>query len=92
MSCENLSAHMYISLSKRSKTFDKHKDNSDVWFWQCIGKTKWEIFESDTIYSYILEPGDFIYVPKNMFHKTTPLSSRVGISFGVDKYKDIIYS
>ena len=92
MTCENLSAHMYISLSQRSKTFGKHKDDSDVWFWQCIGKTKWEIFESDIIYSYILEPGDFIYVPKNIFHKTTPLSSRVGISFGVDKYKDIIYS
>ena len=86
LSCKNLSAHMYISLSERSKTFGKHKDTSDVWFWQCIGKTKWEIFESDTIYSYILKQGDFIYVPRGMFHKTTPLSPRVGISFGVDSY------
>ena len=87
------SAHMYISLSKESETFGKHKDDSDVWFWQCIGKTKWEVFESNNIHTYTLEPGDFIYISRNTFHKVTPLSPRVGISFGMDYFhKNIAYS
>lgn len=82
------SAHMYISLSKESKTFGKHKDKSDVWYWQCIGSTEWKIFQSHETMSYILKPGDIIYVPKETFHDVIPLSSRVGISFGLD-YKPI---
>jgi mannose-6-phosphate isomerase-like protein (cupin superfamily) len=89
------SAHIYISLSKESKTFGKHKDESDVWYWQCIGSTQWEIFQFNKTISYILEPGDIIYVPKGIFHDVTPLSSRVGISFGLDylnKNTKLIYS
>ena len=78
------SAHAYISLSKESKTFGKHKDESDVWYWQCIGSTQWKIFESNETISYILEPGDIIYVPRGIFHDIIPLSPRVGISFGLD--------
>ena len=78
------SAHAYISLSKESKTFDKHKDESDVWYWQCIGLTEWKIFKFNETISYILEPGDIIYIPKGIFHEVTPLSPRVGISFGLD--------
>lgn len=88
----HFSAHMYISLSKKSKTFGKHKDCSDVWFWQCIGKTNWEVFENNQIYSYILDPGDFIYVPKNIFHNVIPMSPRVGISFGMDYSFKILYT
>jgi hypothetical protein len=80
----DFSSHMYISLSKESKTFGRHKDNSDVWFLQCIGKTEWKIFDRDKIYSYILDPGDFLFVPKYMYHETIPLSPRMGISFGMD--------
>jgi len=78
------SAHVYISLSKESKTFGKHKDESDVWYWQCIGSTQWKIFEFNKTISYTLEPGDIIYVPKGIFHDVIPLSPRVGISFGLD--------
>lgn len=78
------SAHAYISLSAKSDTLGKHVDQSYVWFWQCIGKTDWEIFENDKVYHYELSPGDFIYIPKGIFHNVKPLSPRVGISFGVD--------
>jgi mannose-6-phosphate isomerase-like protein (cupin superfamily) len=91
------SAHVYISLSKESKTFGKHKDESDVWYWQCIGSTQWKIFEFNETISYILEPGDIIYVPRGIFHDVIPLSPRVGISFGLDylnknKNTKLIYS
>jgi mannose-6-phosphate isomerase-like protein (cupin superfamily) len=79
----NYSAHAYISFSKESKTFGKHKDNSDVWFWQSIGSTKWTVYDEETNI-YILNPGDMIYVPSKMYHDTSPLSPRVGISFGID--------
>ena len=93
----NYSSHVYISLSKKSKTFGKHKDESDVWYWQCIGSTQWKIFEFNENISYILEPGDIIYIPRGIFHDVIPLSPRVGISFGLDylnknENKKLIYS
>jgi len=78
-----VSAHCYISFLSTSKTFGRHNDDSDVYFWQVQGKTKW-IVEDETIAEYILEPNDMIYVPKKMIHEVFPLSPRAGISFGVD--------
>jgi len=81
---KNFSFNMYISLSKNSKSFGKHKDNSDVWVWQSIGKSKFSVFENSKEFQYTLNPGDFLYIPKLIFHKATPLSPRVSISFGID--------
>lgn len=78
------SAHFYVSLSRVSETFGKHKDVSDVWFWQCQGKTKWTVYENNDEYEYILSPGDVIYVPKQIYHNTQPLTARAGVSFGID--------
>lgn len=80
---QKYSAHAYISFSAESKTFGKHKDQSDVWFWQCIGNTKWIVYDTE-INVYTLSPGDIIYIPREMYHDTIPLSPRLGISFGVD--------
>lgn len=77
-----VSAHCYISLLTSSKTFGRHNDNSDVYFWQVKGKTKW-IVEDETISEYILEPNDMIYIPKKMVHEVFPLCPRAGISFGI---------
>lgn len=77
------SAHAYISFSSESSTFGKHKDNTDVWVWGCIGITKWTVFD-DEICEYYLHPGDIIYVPSQMYHDTQPVTPRVSISFGVD--------
>jgi hypothetical protein len=87
----NCSSHAYISFSSKSKTFGKHKDTSDVWFWQCIGETMWKIYD-DSTHEYILKSGDLIYIPHGMYHHTTPISPRVGISFGLDYPPPIEYS
>ena len=78
------SAHLYISLTEVSATFGRHKDTSDVLFWQSIGLTKWIIEEGTETYTYILKPNDFLYVPKDMYHTVVPLTPRVGVSFGLD--------
>ena len=77
------SAHLYISFTEISNTFGRHCDTSDVLFWQSIGSTKWVIEEDNKLYTYILKPNDFIYVPKNMHHTVIPLTPRVGVSFGL---------
>ena len=69
-------AHLYLSLTEVDQTFGPHKDPTDVWFWQGIGKTKWSALNKE----YILEPGDLIYIPKGIEHNVTALTPRVGVS------------
>ena len=69
-------AHLYFSVMSKAKTFGAHKDNLDVWFWQCQGKTKWKVKRKE----YILKPGDLIFVPKGIVHNVTSLTPRAGIS------------
>jgi mannose-6-phosphate isomerase-like protein (cupin superfamily) len=70
-------AHLYFNISIKAETFGKHKDTMDVYFWQCQGVTKWIIEDKDEV---ILNPGDLIYIPKEIYHSVIPLSPRLGIS------------
>lgn len=79
----SVSAHCYISLLQISKTFGRHNDNADVFFWQVQGSTKWCV-EDTEVAEYTLQPGDVIYVPRFMIHEVTPLEPRAGISIGID--------
>jgi mannose-6-phosphate isomerase-like protein (cupin superfamily) len=74
-------AHIYISLLTSSRTFGRHKDDTDVFFIQALGMTKW-VIEENGEHEYILSPGDMIFIPKEHWHNPTPLSPRVGISIG----------
>ena len=78
-----ISDHAYFSFLTRAGTFGKHNDNEDVLNWQVIGNTKWTIWDKETK-EYILEPGDFIYVPKGMDHNTEVLMPRASVSFGLE--------
>lgn len=75
-------AHLYISMLTTSKTFGWHKDDTEVFFIQGLGKTKWEVEEDGHVLEFELSPGDMLYCPKGLKHNTTPLSARVGISIG----------
>lgn len=70
-------AHLYINIIPSSEGFGRHKDNVDVWFWQCQGISKWMFDENK---EYILEPGDLIYVSKGIYHNVVSLTPRAGIS------------
>jgi ribosomal protein L16 Arg81 hydroxylase len=75
-------AHIYISLSKFSKTFGKHEDPMDVYFIQAQGQTEWIITENNIDYTYILNPSDMVYIPQGIFHNPKPLTPRIGLSIG----------
>jgi quercetin dioxygenase-like cupin family protein len=70
-------AHLYFNIITQAKTFGKHKDEIDVWFWQCQGVTKWIIEDKE---EFILNTGDLIYIPTGFKHEVVPLSPRLGIS------------
>jgi ribosomal protein L16 Arg81 hydroxylase len=69
-------AHLYINFISNKTGFGKHKDSMDVWFWQTIGQTQWNIEGS----FYLLNPGDLIHIPKETYHEVIPTTARVGIS------------
>lgn len=75
LSCDT--AHLYLNVTVRSDGLGNHKDSMDVYFWQCLGQTKWVIEEKQ---EFVLYAGDLIFVPKEVFHHVTPLSPRVGVS------------
>lgn len=70
-------AHLYVNVTVRSDGLGNHKDSMDVYFWQSLGQSKWVIEEKE---EFVLNAGDLIFVPKEVFHHVTPLSPRVGIS------------
>ena len=72
------SVDCYVSFSEHSYTYGMHRDNCDVLFWQVIGKTKWITQGCE----YVLSSNDLIFIPKEIDHQVTPLTPRVGISFG----------
>ena len=68
-------AHLYINTCV-GPTFGKHKDETDVHFWQVQGITHW-IIDNNTI---ILSPGDLLIIKKQVYHEVVPQTPRAGIS------------
>lgn len=83
-------ARWFISMTSRSETFEKHQDTYDVWYWQTIGNISWKIWDDGVEHSYTLEPNDLLFIPQKMWHQTSSIMPRAGISFGVNKSKRII--
>ena len=71
-----VSAHLYINVFSQEENSGKHKDQMNVWFWQCKGRTKWIINKEENI----LEEGDLIFVKKQVYYKVIVLEPRVGVS------------
>ena len=76
-------AHLYISLMSFSKTFGRHKDTADVFYIQALGKTHWAI-DFEGVQEYDLDEGDMVFIPAGVFHASSPLTPRVGLSIGFD--------
>lgn len=69
-----------------------HKDDHEVVSWHCQGKMEWRIYpnlkdknidhtqvEDEEYISYILEPGDVIYVPTGMGHQVVTPEPRASL-------------
>tara|TARA_R100000353_G_C6497752_1_gene193406 strand:+ start:661 stop:1068 length:408 start_codon:yes stop_codon:yes gene_type:complete len=68
-------AHLYFNIAI-GKTYGKHKDDVDVYFWQVQGAAKWSIKDQNII----LNPGDLLIIEKDVYHEVVPLTPRAGIS------------
>lgn len=63
-----------ISLSNRIVT--DHHDPHDIFYWQIVGTSFWKI---DMDITYILEPGDLLYLPKENSHEVWCDGPRAGL-------------
>lgn len=79
-------SHVYSSFIVGGETFGRHKDTADVFFLGILGTTEFEIWDKNN-YSlrYIIEVGDVVYIPAGLYHNTTALTPRSGISFGIER-------
>jgi hypothetical protein len=84
---QRFTALAYISLSSQSATYGRHKDVMDVWCWQMTGYTLWQVEGRKRNFEKVLEPGELIYVPRGMWHNTSPMTPRAGLSFGSEDRK-----
>ena len=54
----------------------------DRFYWQCIGSTTWKVGLDNEDISYTLQPGDVLFLPKNLFHAVyNNTEIRAGIIF-----------
>lgn len=91
----DLSCHCYAGFSPNAIASPPHHDPMDVFFVTIQGSIPWKIFAdgcdyddntqtmtTKSTFSQRLTQGDFVYVPKGMYHCAAPDCSRVGFSFG----------
>jgi len=70
-----------VSLTNKEPTTGKHSDPIDVIYCQFVGSVTWTISDEDRSESFVLNPGDIIYVPRSVMHEVTSLTPRAAISF-----------
>jgi ribosomal protein L16 Arg81 hydroxylase len=69
--------HLYVSFSKNSITFGRHNDDDDILIVQSIGTVSYK-FDDQTIYN--LNPGDSLFIPKEVYHEPILYGPRVTLS------------
>ena len=70
------------------KGFGKHKDLANNFIVLCQGKIKVEVWADKKI-EKIMTPGDYVYIPAEIYHKITPLTDkRLSCSFPVSHHKN----
>lgn len=80
--------HIYFSFKKNMKGFGKHKDLANNFIVLCQGKIKVEVWADKKI-EKIMTPGDYVYIPAEIYHKITPLTDkRLSCSFPVSHHKN----
>jgi mannose-6-phosphate isomerase-like protein (cupin superfamily) len=72
-------AHIYFNITRKAGSFGLHHDDTDVVYWQCVGKVVVIIDDVE----YLLKPGDMIKIPKYVKHNVVPITPRIGVSLSV---------
>ena len=71
-------------MANRGQIGHKHEDYVDQFQWQCIGKSIWRTGDN-LEFEDIIEPGDFIFVPKNIQHEIETITPRAVINLVMNK-------
>jgi len=89
---ERCSCLIFISLFENSHTFPRHIDSYDVYIVQAQGLTKYILEEDgEELHEYILEPGDALYIPKDVYHSIFPITPRISLSYGFERKYGVSY-
>jgi len=94
-----IDTNIYISREKNSSTFPAHIDLSENFLFHIAGSVEWKVYkkfqtnsaslseeqekEHELEFHKVLHPGDILYLPKNVFHKSITKEPRITISFPV---------
>jgi mannose-6-phosphate isomerase-like protein (cupin superfamily) len=57
-----------------------HSDPVDGFYIQCEGQTTWRAFYKDRTESYLVNPGDLLYIPNGINHSVESMNVRAAIS------------
>lgn len=84
-------AHNYISFSRNSEHYPRHRDDSEILIWQLQGSSRWRIeCEDQSLFEHLMEPGHWLYVPSMLWHLVKPIGARSAISFALEECKPIV--
>lgn len=70
-----------VSFTDSEPTTGRHSDPVTVMYWNCFGSVRWDVYADSGQQTFILNPGDVILVPHDIFHEVTSLGPRAAISF-----------
>lgn len=75
-------SNYYINLSNNINNIPSHNDPLDNFYWQCQGSVEWVANGNQT---YLVEPGDLVYIPAKTNHGVNFLSGpRGAVGFAAD--------
>lgn len=70
-------ANLYVNLSSKIDNIPPHVDPLDNFYWQCQGTVEW-VANGNT---YVIEPGDLVYIPAKTSHAVNFSVPRAAIGF-----------
>ena len=82
---------LHLNLLGDGQSYDIHEDDHDVLSWQTNGKVEYRIHDSknfDLYETYLLEPGDIIYMPSGLIHSIRVIEPRTTIIFQIHSIYD----
>ena len=79
---QTIDACIFSSLTKSGISIN-HADKESVFLFNVFGSVIYNIYEERSHTSFLLNPGDFLLVPKSVVHAAIPLEPRIVVSVGV---------
>lgn len=60
-----------------------HSDQTNQIHWACVGSSLWKTFVGEKTFSFLMEPGDVLFIRKGTLHKVDSITPRAGIIMSV---------